>query len=47
MNQFYEQELPDISKDIDSSRDGLSGEKQFLNKNNSVEKRRYHKKDPQ
>ncbi len=46
MNQFYEQELPDISKDIDTSRDGFTGEKAKLNKSNGVEKRRYHKKDP-
>ena len=45
MNQFYEQELPDISKDGDTSRDNISGEtKKF--KSSTVEKRRYMKKDP-
>lgn len=57
MNQFYEQELPDISNkhnssDLDSSRDKLQngGDRQKLtggrNQSSSVEKRRYMKKDP-
>lgn len=48
MSQFYEQELPDISKDMDSSREQLSGgENQHLNKRNSLEKRRYMRKNPE
>jgi len=46
MNQFYEQELPDISKNLDTSRDQLQGDRKALNKKNTVEKRRYMKKDP-
>ena len=47
MNQFYEQELPDISKDNDTSRDSInSKDLTKMNKGSSVEKRRYMKKDP-
>lgn len=46
MNQFYEQELPDISKDVDTSREALSSERKKLRGGGTVEKRRYMKKDP-
>ena len=47
MNQFYEQELPDISKDLDSSRQSLTNDrKKMKGSNGSVEKRRHLKKDP-
>lgn len=45
MNQFYEQELPDISKELDSSREVLN--KNRTKAKGGVEKRRYMKKDPE
>ncbi|CDW75735.1 UNKNOWN [Stylonychia lemnae] len=45
MNQFYEQELPDISKEMDSSREVLNKDRK--KSKNGVEKRRYMKKDPE
>eukprot|EP00347_Sterkiella_histriomuscorum_P006317 403353220 len=46
MNQFYEQELPDISKDLDSSRQSLTNDRKKKASNGSAEKRRHLKKDP-
>jgi hypothetical protein len=45
MNQFYEQELPDISKEMDSSREILNKDRK--KGKNGVEKRRYMKKNPE
>ena len=44
MNQFYEQELPDISKEMDSSREILNKQKK---PKGGAEKRRYMKKNPE
>ena len=45
MSQFYEQELPDISKDNINEIDSKNGEMKS-GSSSGVEKRRYMKKDP-